>query len=74
MGPCRVKQSVWRERYWGSSEDLASKLQEWNHQYKLQGVNEIVAQLRGCDVEPEQQRYCQAENRRAAEQRIDADG
>ncbi len=49
-----------------------TKMQERNHQHELQRVDEVISQLRGSDIEAEEQSGQQAEYCRTSEQRINA--
>ena len=50
---------------------LASQLKEGNHQSQLEWVDDIIAELRGGDVEAKERSDQETKDRRAAKQRID---
>ena len=54
-------------------EDAAAKADERDDEEKLQRVDEVVGDLRGNDVEPEEAGYGEAEDGSGAEDGVDAD-
>jgi hypothetical protein len=54
-------------------EDVAGDADERNYENEFEWVDDVVAELRGGDVETKDKRYCEAKDRRAAKDGIDAD-
>jgi hypothetical protein len=70
---CGVEKFVGRERHGGSVEDAASNSDERDDQDELERIDDVIAQLRGRDVETEDEGKGETEDRSASEDRIDAD-
>lgn len=54
-------------------EEVAAQLKEGKQQKQLERIDDVVDQLRDCDVEAQQHGEPQAKNGRRAEHGIDAD-
>ncbi len=61
------------EWHGGGVEDAASEADEGDDQDELERVGEVVGELRGGDVEPEDEGQGEAEDGGGAEDGIDAD-
>ena len=68
-----VDEFVRRERHGGGVEDAAGDADEGDDQNQLQGVDDVVAKLRGGYVEAEDEGDGEAEDSGAAQDRVDAD-
>lgn len=64
---------VRRERHGCCVEDAAGETDEGDDQNQLQGVDDVVAKLRGGYVEAEDEGDGEAEDRGRAQDRVDAD-
>jgi hypothetical protein len=73
MFPRSAKQFVCREWHRRSMEDAARRMNKRNYQKKFERIDNVVANLRRSDIQPEDQGKRKAKNRRAADDRIDAD-
>jgi len=73
IGAGGMNQRPGGEGHGSGVEDDVAETDEGNEEQKLKGVDEVVGQLRGGDVEAEQEGRGEAEDRRAAEHGIDAD-
>ena len=68
-----VEEFVRRERHGRGVEDAAGEADERNDQDEFERIDDVVAELRGGDVETEDKGYGEAEDGGAAEDGIDAD-
>jgi len=68
-----VEEFVRGERHRRGVEDAAGDADERNYQNEFERIDDVVAELRGCDVEAKDKGYCEAKDRGAAEDGIDAD-
>ena len=68
-----VEELVRGERHRCSVEDAAGNADERNHQNEFKRIDDVVAKLRGGQVETKDKGYCEAEDRRASKNGIDAD-
>jgi hypothetical protein len=68
-----VKELVRRERHGRGAEDAAGDVDERNDQDDLERIDDVIAQLRGGDVEAEDEGQGEAEDGGAAKDGIDAD-
>jgi hypothetical protein len=70
---CGVEELAGGKRHRRGVKDAAAKADEGDDEEKLQRVDEMVGDLRGNDVEPEDGGYGEAEDSSGAEDRVDAD-
>ncbi len=68
-----VDQRAGREGHGRGAEDEVAEAEEGNDQQEFEGIDDVIGQLRGGDVEAQQERCREAEDGRAAEDGIDAD-
>lgn len=68
-----VEEFCGREGHGRGVEDATPDPDEWNDEDQFERVDDVVAELRCCDIQTEHKRYGQAEQRSAANDRIDAD-
>ena len=68
-----VQEFVCGERKTRGVKDAGADVEEGNDQEKLKGIDDVAAQLRGGDVEPEDEGGGEAEDSGAAEDWVDAD-
>ena len=54
-------------------EDAAGDVDERNHENEFERIDDVVAELRGGHIETKDKGYCEAKNRGAAKDGIDAD-
>lgn len=68
-----TKQFAGREWHWRRMKDATRSVNERNHQEEFKRIDNVVANLRGRDVQPEDEGKRKAKNRRTADDRIDPD-
>lgn len=68
-----VEEFVCRERHRRCVEDTAGGTDERNDKNQLERIDDVIADLRGCDVETEEEGQSKTEEGGAAENRVDAD-
>jgi len=68
-----VEELVSRERHGRGVEDAAGGADERNDEDELERIDDVVAELRGCDVEAEDEGQGETKDRGAAEDGVDAD-
>lgn len=73
MDASRMKESVALDREASGVEQSVAELDEEDEEEQLQRVNEVVGDLRGDQVEPEEEWNGKRSERRGPEQRVDAD-
>jgi hypothetical protein len=73
MGASGVEEVVRGERHGCGVEDAAADMNEGDDQDELKRVDDVVANLRGGDVEAEDEGDDEAEDCGCAEDRVDAD-
>lgn len=52
-------------------EEVASQLQEWDQQQQLNGIDKVIDQLRDGQIQAQQHRQPQAQDRRRSQHRVD---
>jgi len=68
-----VNQRAGREGHRRGAEDDVAEAKEGNHEQELEGIDEVIGQLRGGDVEPQDEGGGETDDGGAAEHGIDAD-
>lgn len=72
-GACAVEELVGGERHGLGVEETGAEADEGDDQRQLQGIGDVVRELRGGDVEAEDEGDGEADDGGGAEQGIDAD-
>ena len=73
MFPGGVHELVCRERHRRGVKDTAGSADEWDDENQLQRIYDVIADLRGCDIETEEESQSKTEEGGAAEDGVDAD-
>ncbi len=68
-----VEEFVRGERHRRGVKDAAGDADERNYQDEFERIDDVVAELRGSHVETKDKSYCEAKDRGAAKDGIDAD-